>query len=166
MKTLCKACMAVTLISPLNAAQERTFEYGRSAELRNVTRFFLDTQGDMKRREQITKLLRRKLPNLSFTDRAEDAEAVIQYSEQLSVRLVNGTSINDRSCNAYVFVPIAVDKARLLFSYNMKKKNVFQKDPYKNFSEEFVKAYKEANADVSNNPYYRMMTGQDKKPDQ
>ncbi len=145
-------------------AQQQTFDYGRPAEMRGLTRFFLETEGNMKRRDQITELVRKKLPALIFTDRAEDAEAIILYTEDLEPRLVNGTSIDDRSCAAQVFVPLAAGKGRLLFSYAMKKKNMFQSDPYKNFANEFVKAYKEANVDVSKNPYYRQMTGQ--QPDQ
>jgi hypothetical protein len=145
-------------------AQQPVFEYGRPAEMRGMTRFFLDTQGDMKRRDQIAQMLRKKLPELVLTERAGDAEATILYTEDLTARFVKGTSVNDRSCEVQVFVRLSPEKVRLLFSYSMKKKNVFQHEPYKNFAEEFVKAYKDANADLSKNPYYRQMTGKDKKP--
>jgi hypothetical protein len=134
-------------LAPAVRAQQVQFEYGKPAEMHGLTRFFLDTQGNMKRRDQIIELLQKKLPNLKFTESADDAQAVIVYTEEQSIRLVSGTSILDLSCTAQVTAPLAPGKARLLFSYTMKKKNIFQHDPYKNFVGEFVKAYQEANRD-------------------
>jgi hypothetical protein len=145
-------------------AQQPQFEYGRPAEMRGLTHFFLDTQGNLKRRNQIIEAIQKKLPGLTFTDSADEAQALIVYTEVQSIRLAGGTSVPELTCTAYAALPLAHEKARLLFSYTMKKDNMFERAPYKNFAAEFVKAYREANVDLSKNPYYRQMTGQDKQP--
>lgn len=152
MKSQVSRLMFLTLLlCAIASAQQLQFEYGKPAEMRGMTHFFLETQGDLKRHGQIVEFLQKKLPSISFTDRAEDAQALIIYSEDEKLGLVDGTSVKLITCNAYVGVPLDSGKARVLFSYK-KKKGLFEHEPYKNFADEFVKAYKDANTGLPKSP--------------
>ncbi len=143
--------LLITLIvaSGIVAQQEPAIEYGKTEELKGVTKFFVDVGTDLSKREKIVNQIKKKLPSLVFVERAEDAEVVLVYSEEQSPRLVGGTSILDPLGIGYAMRRIDANRIRILWSFRMKKKSVFQNQPSSNFANDFVKEYKKANGGKS-----------------
>jgi hypothetical protein len=141
MKTLLILSLLVTFQST---------EYGKPEELKGLTKVFVDTGGDMKNRERITKELAKL--KLELLDSAEGAEVVLDFgagkSERISGTMSGGQGtlgtrrINTGQGRVYV---IREGKARLVLSYEGEEKFAWEDKPASNFGKMFAKAWKKAN---------------------
>ncbi len=146
MKSIALAGLVGLIVaSGLVAQQDPSIEYGKSEELKGVTKFFVDAGTDLSKRGKIVDQIKKKLPALVFVERPEDAEITLVYSEEQSPRLVKGTSILDPLGTGYAMRRIDANRIRILWSFRMKKKNVFQNQPVTNFANDFAKEYRKVN---------------------
>jgi hypothetical protein len=153
------------LISLPASAQEPVVEYGAPAELRSVSKIFIDTGMDIRQREQIIKEIRKTLPGLTVVSRPEDSDihlrfmltdkntghnAVYPYpypppaSGGVAVG-IPGIDITWREGVGTVLRRVGAGRVRVLLSFRDARGNRFERKPSTNFAREFVKAYKKAN---------------------
>jgi hypothetical protein len=139
-------------------------EYGSPAELKGVTRIYVDTGAELKARNDIVSHIQKELPSVVVTDSAEDAEVVLVFGSSASTRYIGShstTTINSGGDQAttssmpqykrvvrgdgLVVKPGKGGRPRLLIEFGDARGNVFERKPSTNFAREFIKAYKKAN---------------------
>lgn len=141
MKTLILLSLLVTFQST---------EYGKPEELKGLTKVFVDTGGDMKNRERITKEFAKL--KLELLDSIDGAEVVLDFGAGKSERLVGTMSngqgtLGTRKMNTgqgRVYV-LRDGKTRLVMSYEGEEKFAWEDKPASNFGKAFAKAWKKAN---------------------
>lgn len=70
----------LTLIFVLpTLAQSAGIEYGQAAELRGVTKIFVNTGANLSGHDLLVKEIHKRLPNVSVVTRPEDADVHLQY---------------------------------------------------------------------------------------
>ena len=151
------------LISLPASAQEPVVEYGAPAELRGVSKIFIDTGMDARQRELIVKEISRELPGLVIASRPEDAEVHLRFTLRDQVIGQNvvyphphppagsGTSVGvgipvsgvtwTEGVGTVVRV-VGAGRVRVLSSFRDARGNRFERKPSTNFAREFIKAYK------------------------
>ncbi len=175
--------MLILALTASGFAQEPAYEYGKPEEMAGLTKVFVSTGLDVGPRNNIIREIQKKLPKLIFTDSAEEADLFLSFgssSEPAGVvtttRGVPGTDtrrsqsqvVTEELATGYVATFPAPGRVRILMSFKDTRSNLFERKTTTNFARAFVKAYLEAEkakAELQKNPYYRMLTGQDKKPD-
>jgi hypothetical protein len=89
-----KLILCALLLAASTAAGQGT-EYGKPEELKGITKVFVDTGGDLKNRERITKEIEDAKLGLQLLDSEEGAEVVLDFgagrSERLKGSVANGT---------------------------------------------------------------------------
>jgi len=154
----------IVLISVSGLSQN--YEYGSPAELKGVTRIYVDTGTELKTHNDIVSHIQKELPAIIITDRAEDAEVVLVYGSSASTKYIGSQSTTtvDSSGNTahtdsmpqyrrivrgdgLVLKPGKEGRARLLMEFGDARGNIFERKPSTNFAREFVKAYKKANGE-------------------
>jgi hypothetical protein len=127
-------------------------EYGKPEELKGLTKVFVDTGGDMKNRERISKEIEDAKLGIQLLDSEEGAEVIIDFgsgkTERLRGTITNGTGgLITRRYNTgtgKVFV-IKDGKTKIVMSYEGEETHMWEKKPATNFGKSFVKAWKKAN---------------------
>ena len=165
MKSKLTLTVVIALVIVISAnAQRMTFEYGSAAELKGITKIFIDAGAELEVRDNIAKLIRKDLPNLTIADKPEDAEISLVFVSDSSTYFAGmqstttpdygtgGTQTSSTPTYRRVVVgdglvvkPIGPNRARLLMKFGDARKTVFERRPSTNFARAFVKAYREAN---------------------
>jgi hypothetical protein len=150
----------------LARAQSTSIEYGEIADLKGVEKIFIDTGSNLKMRNEILKAIKKKLPNLTITNSAEEAEVIVQYfddsgtiinGETAITTVTNNTNENEAqiktttapNVSAYVggrgsvFINTRAGKKRMII--NGTYREGFISKPHKIFAKEFIKSYQNAN---------------------
>lgn len=154
---------AAALRAQNNTFSALDFENGKPAELKGLTKLFVNAGTDADSREQIIKEIEKaKLPGLVFVDSREKAEIVMRFGggekevvENMTTTPVVGTDWTmttiDRhtiqSGQGLVFIAGKDRKrARIVINFgSVQGGGAFEKRPPVKFARAFVKAYKEAN---------------------
>lgn len=79
MRKLSLSLFLIALIAGAALAQQPTIEMGKAAELKGITKVYLMASNSDARRS-ILDGIKRSLPNLTFTDRREDAEVLLIFN--------------------------------------------------------------------------------------
>ena len=129
-------------------------EYGRPAELKGVTKIFIDTDGDTEERERmLTEFDKAKIPNLKILDSSDGAEVILYFNASkvaYNAGVVNNGSgsMNTQYRSAgkgIAFIPKGADTIRVLLSTQSVKNWAWNAKPSVKFARDFIEAYKEAN---------------------
>jgi hypothetical protein len=91
---------AVALVSV--AAQAPEIEYGSGAELKGVTKIFVNTGEDLETRDNIVRIILRDLPGLTVTSRASDAEVILLFKTDESTAYAGTYSTGSSRTDAEV----------------------------------------------------------------
>src|SRR5258708_28549339 len=116
-------------------------EYGKPSELRGVTKIFVGTEGDLEIHDRLVEEIKKQLPALEITDRREDAEVIVGFSQESG----SGPYIHSAVGSGSVMKRVWEGRVRLILQWRGSKRNIFQKEPVRNFAQEFAKAYRKAN---------------------
>lgn len=144
-----KKIILVTLfllgLSLLTSAQE--YEYGKSIELKGLTKVFIDTELDAENRNRILEVIEKaKLENLTVVESSADAEVIIMFrGDSENVRI--GRANHKRAIGKGVVATKSADgkKLRVLLSFESTQDKAGEKKPAAKFAKEFIKEYKMAN---------------------
>jgi hypothetical protein len=138
----------LTLALPASA-QTGSVEYGQPAELRGVTKMFVETGLDTARRDTIIKALRKNLPQLEIVSTPEEADVHMRFE----VKAAEG---GKTEVLGSVVKVVGKDRVRVLYSYKDNTPDVFDGDPLLSFGVEyakpqvfasqFIRVYKKANS--------------------
>ena len=148
-------CLIVFAISV--AAQQPNVQPGMPGELKGVTRIHVaaDTESA---RKGIVEVIKRSLPQLTVTEKAEDAEVWLVFrTDRRNFPKSNPTSglVQATGAPTYeefetvasgqVIKPITKDRARRLIDFKDVSSSVMVDNLSKGFANAFVKSYKKAN---------------------
>lgn len=122
-----------------------TQEPGKPEELKGMTKFYVDTDGDREALGDLTGELQKQLPRLILVDRPEDAEGILKFdgyrvstfSDTNTGR--NGVPMTIHSGHGWVIKPVSADKRRVLLYYAGVGITA------KSFARGFVQEYKKVN---------------------
>jgi TonB family protein len=121
-----------------------TQEPGKPDELKGLTKFYVDTDGDRESLGDITDELQKRLPQLVIVDRPDEAECILKFDGyRIRTFSYTGTGRNDGvpitvdSGRAWVIKPVSADKRRVLLYYAGTKAKPFVRG--------FVYEYKKVN---------------------
>ena len=137
--------------------------YGATADLRGLTRVFIDTGTDVKARDRILRELRTSGLPISVADEASNAEIVLEFGASVE-RRVDGWITNtqrdkgDRRAESITTTTqqkvqrgtgtiSVVRDGRLILvdSFADEKHIFFERDPATNFARAFLRTYRNAN---------------------
>jgi hypothetical protein len=134
--------LAATTLSQVTTSS-LTFEYGKSEELRGLTKVFVDTGTDLKLRDNIIKEFNKQkkaIPAVNLVDRPEDAEILLVFDSDYDGNFTHG--------EGYVARPISDTRRRLLFTFKATRVPPFGSKTSSKFVKAFIKAYLEANKET------------------
>jgi hypothetical protein len=136
----------------------QSLEYGKPADLKGVTKVFVDTGADMRNRERILKELNKSKLPIELLDSEEGAEVVMAFGSESSDRVTGvihnrGGETMSTSTPVWrkvkqgagqVFV-LRDGKVRLVMSFEDEMRSGWEREPATNFAREFAKQYRKAN---------------------
>lgn len=134
-----------------------TDEFGKSDELKGVSKFYVDAGGDREAREELTGELLRLMPSLQLVDAPEQAECVIifiyygrtdqppPFVNPHTRQTTYNAPLNVKVGRGWVVKPLAADRQRVLFYAEDTKYGPIERKPTTNFARAFNDAYKKAN---------------------
>jgi hypothetical protein len=147
-KFICLSLLVMAFALPA-LAQQPTIEYGQPAELRGVTKIFVDTGADIQQRNLIVKAIQKRLPNLEVVSRPEESDIHLRFS------LIQAKDGKTKEAGEVVKLT-GSNHVRILYSVNDLVFSAVERDSTTGFAKdyakpyllavEFVKAYKKANA--------------------
>lgn len=126
------------------------WEYGSPAEMRGLTKYFVDTGAQKDVHDNIVARISAALPKLRLVDHEEDAELIIVFGAGTHSYIttdVNGhvaegsTSVGD----GVVFKVAEGSRLRLLYDDHPTREWFFERRASSKFADGFIKAYKKAN---------------------
>jgi hypothetical protein len=143
-------------------AQEPTVEYGSTADLKGVSKIFVDTGLEMEVRENILKEIsksKKKIPDLEIVSRPEDAEVILVFGAKANSYLsgVNSSTSSSGITTSYpiyrnvirgngtVIKLVGENRVRLIMSFEDSRTSRFERRPSTNFARKFIHAYMDAN---------------------
>jgi hypothetical protein len=136
------------------AQGQMKIEYGKPAELKGLTKIFVDTEGDTEERERIFKQFEKDgLKDITLLDSADGAEIILLFKggkfEKTEGYVVNGNGDMDTKLRSkgkgIAYLPKSANTMRVILSVEDTKENALDKKPSIKFAREFIKVYKEAN---------------------
>jgi hypothetical protein len=150
--------MALLMAALLLTAQAQRMAYASPADLKGLTRVFVDTNGDTKERARIQDEIRKAGLALSFLDSEDHAEIILVFRTGREERLgglvtnKNGKG-NETSTATYQQITkgqgqvlvVANGETRVVLSFEDDKKSVLERNPATNFARAFIRAYGGAN---------------------
>jgi hypothetical protein len=80
----------VTLFSLITIAPAQDYEYGDPEDLKGLTKYYVETRGDVKVRKKIVEAISKKLPNLFLTDEQANSEIRLDFFSELQDGLKGG----------------------------------------------------------------------------
>lgn len=137
-------------------------EYGKPADLKGLTKVFIDTGADMEVRQRIIKQLEKANLGIEVLDTDDDAEIMMIFRDQESDSVTGvssnttETEWNRQTTSTIIKVPLiagegrvfiqgASGKPRLILSVQNSQQSRLEKRPSTKFTNAFIKAYREAN---------------------
>ncbi len=154
MKAFATLFLALALATFASAQNTPKMEYGKPAELKGLTKIFVDTSGDIDNRNRIIKEFETaRLSDVIMLDGSDNAEVILMFSagkERRSVaRIYNGNgsagSYGLSTGKGIAFLPKQPNIMRVILSLDDEKTTWFDKKPAQRFAQNFIKLYKEAN---------------------
>ena len=161
---LARLSSLVALFTLLSAAalHAQNFERGKSAELKGLTRLYVNVGADIERRDLIVNEIEEaKIPGLVIVDSREKAEIVMRFGgrETLALQDITTNEIigtdwtittverrTVRSGQGLIFIAGKdAKRPRIVLTFRDVQDSAFEKRPAIMFAKKFVKAYKEAN---------------------
>ena len=156
--------LLITLLALSLSTYSQKFEYGTNADLKGLTKIFLDTGTDMETRKRIIEVINKaKLPGIEFLGSADEAEIYMTFGGE-TVETITGATTNTTpnpyvitTTTNYVKVPLingagtvfvankGGSKPKLILSVQNSQQSRLEKRPSTKFANAFIKAYKEAN---------------------
>jgi hypothetical protein len=135
----------LTLILAFGAFGQE-YEYGKPAELKGLTKIFIDAGTDVKSYNSFTdEIEKAKLP-LKVVTEMKDAEIILVYKGGMVDAFYGGTTLQRSSGKGFIAIQGKnPDKPRILMNFESVKNNVLEKKPSEKFVKEFIKEYKKAN---------------------
>lgn len=136
------------------------FEYGKPADLKGLTKVYVQTMADLKENERIvSRLNKAKVPKLVIVDDIDDAEIVLMFGgdEFTSVSGANSSTIGGSTNTVITRVNLLTgegrvyvaskdgSKPRLVMRVQNEQQTKLEKRPVTKFIEDFIKLYKKAN---------------------
>lgn len=127
--------------------QSDDYEYGKQAEMKGLSRIYINTGTDIQSREMVIKEIEKvKLP-VEIVDDLKDAEIFLMYEG--GMKDVQYKATTDQRSTGKGFVAIKgknPDRPRILLNFEDTKNTYLEKKPAVKFAREFIKAYKQANS--------------------
>lgn len=139
------------------SANAQRYEYGTPAELKGLTTYGLDTQGNVSLRNKMIEMIAKELPQLKVIDDFNQADIYIMYELSRDTAVTGATQVyNSTIIDTFEYESglgiVAIDpigddpkKLRMIIQFNNVQDNRMEKAPYKKFVKEFIKAYKKGN---------------------
>lgn len=136
------------------------FDFGKPSDLKDLTKIYIQTMGDLKEYERIlTRLNKAKIPNLEIVEDIEDAEIILVFGGRTFSSVVGVTSNtygnttnssvdseNLLEGEGKVFVTGKDgEKPKLIMRVQNEQEDKAEKRPVTKFVEEFIKVYKKVN---------------------
>ncbi len=143
--------VALVLLSNTLIYSQTQFEYGKPAELKDLTKVFISTGADLKSRDKFAEEIEKaKLSNLKIVDDMSEAEIIVTFEAGKVDEVIGtggnvGTNSLDTGKGYIAIKGKDPQKPRILVSFENTRKFLAQKKPATKFAKEFIKAYKEAN---------------------
>ncbi|MCA1622080.1 MAG: energy transducer TonB [Acidobacteria bacterium] len=132
--------------------QVTTQENGTTDELKGLTKFYVDADGDREVRGAITGELLKELPQLVVVDRPGQAECILRFEGSRTLQLAegqdgrrSGVPLKVEHGHGWVIKLAGPDKRRFLMYYANSKESFIERAPTTNFVRAFVYEYKRAN---------------------
>jgi len=141
-------------------AQNQEMEYGKPAELKGLTKIYIETMGNVGDAERMTeRITKAKIPNLVIVENIKDAEIVLMFGGE-GVSRETGATVNRVGDSLYanstrmklfagegrVLVSSEDGKrARLILRVQNEQETKLEKRPVTKFVNEFIKLYKKVN---------------------
>lgn len=169
MKRIILAVICGVILTPTISLAQKITEYGKPDELKGVTKIFVSLvyggSVELKDRDRIIKEIEQgkkkyKISNLEIVDRAEDAEVILIYSEEVEGEVYGATTTQsgnvahttarerDRWTGKGIVVkPLPNGGQRLIMDSSNSQVSFLQNAPATSFGKAFMKAYVRANAD-------------------
>jgi hypothetical protein len=154
MKILILTAFSSLFLFNFTAAAQNNFDYGQIADLKGLTKIFVDAGADLKNRERIIKTLEKEqLPNIEILNNGEGAEILMVFHGESEEVIQGATSSygttniirsNLASGTGLVLVD-GVKKPKLILSVSNTQQDKLEKRPATKFALAFIKAYKQAN---------------------
>jgi TonB family protein len=128
-----------------------TEEYGTAAELKGLSKFYVDAGGDAEARVEITDEILKRLPQLASVESPEQAEFIVRFD---SYERREGGSVGSSPIpwphkvsvgRGWVVRPLAEDRRRQLMYFDNTKSSPGEGKPSRQFARAFVYEYKAAN---------------------
>ena len=160
-----KSFVLPALLILLSAAsfQAQNFERGKSAELKGLTKLYINVGTDIERRDLIANEIEEaKIPGLVLVNSRKEAEIIIRFGgmetevlQDITTNPVLGTDWTlttidrrvVRSGQGLVFIAGKEGKSpRIVMIFESVQDNAFEKRPAIKFAKKFISAYKEANS--------------------
>lgn len=129
-------------------AQAPIIEYGQPAELRGVTKVFVDTGLDAQQRGVVVKEIKKQLPDLEIVSRPEESEIHLRFflKEMRDGRIEwVGTVVKLIDANHMRALCSFKDDLPPIYEQHSIKSYGIERIMPLRFAREFVKAYKKAN---------------------
>lgn len=134
-------------------------EYGKTSDLKGLTKVFVDTGSDMETRNRIIENLEKAKLGIELLDSIDDAEIVMLFAGEKSDTIFGVNTIYGESSatTTVTKVPLIAGagrvfvagkdgkRPRLILSVENSQQSRLEKRPSTKFANAFIKAYKEAN---------------------
>src|SRR6185436_3998583 len=108
-------------------------EYGKTDELKGVTKVFVNTNGDKKSRDEVASRIEKELAGVTVTDTSDGAEVILVF--------LGGAYGGD----GMVYKVSPKGRARVLMNWKGSKGRFLGRDLEKKFAEAFIESYRKAN---------------------
>ena len=159
MRKVSLSLFLIILAAATALSQQPTVEQGKPAELKGITKVYLSAR-DNNARQSIVKEIKKSLPDLTFTDRPEEAEVWLVFNIErgnvsnadpasgLTSSSVPLSLRNETVATGSIIKPIAKNRVRKLLDFKDSSETALAGKLGTNFAREFVKLYRKANADA------------------
>ena len=160
MKKLLICSLLMFAFALTTQAQNQEMEYGKPSELKDLTKIYIETMGNVADAERMTeRITKAKIPNLVIVEHLKDAEIILIFGGE-GVSRETGATVNRVGDSLYanptrmklfagegrVFVSSEDGKrARLILRVQNEQETKLEKRPVTKFVNEFLKVYKKAN---------------------
>lgn len=154
--------MILALLALCTAAAAQDFEYGSPDDLKGLTAYYVDTQGDISARNKIVDEIRKALPDLALVDDMAKAQIRLNFrgdKQDVVTSAVTTATAPDMAWTTVTNRRLPVgsglvwidargpdrNRPRVILNFSSRQDYKLEKAPSVKFAREFVKTYKKAN---------------------
>lgn len=129
------------------SGQTSDFEYGKPAELKGLTKVYIDTGADVKNHNKISEAIEKsKISMIQIVDELKDADIILMFRADKEDVLLKGTTNREDTGKGFVAIKGKnPNKMRLLIDFTSRKDSRLEDDPSNKYVKEFLKQYRVAN---------------------